>query len=53
MSIGGLVALFVAVVCVIAMLIPTPAWLPFALIFTLCIGVVLSGWPLAWNRNAP
>lgn len=52
MSIGGLIALVVLVVCVIALLVTTPAWLPFALIGGLAIGVLLSGYPLAWRPGA-
>lgn len=51
MSIGGLVAIVVLIVCVVAMLVPAPAWLPYALIAAEAVGILLSRYPLAWSRT--
>ena len=52
MSIGGLIAIVVLFVAIIALLVAVPGWVPVALIAALAVALLLGGVPIAW-KSAP
>lgn len=54
MSIGALIAIVVLVICVVALVFApgSPSWLPFALIGSLAVAVLLSPFPVKWPGQA-
>lgn len=48
-SIGGLIAIVVLLVAIIALLVSVPPWVPLVLVAGLAVAVLLSAYPVRWG----
>lgn len=55
MSVGGLIAILVLLVCVVALVFSAvaPAWLPLVLTACLALAILFSGWVLPTRTPPP